>query len=526
MKNIFLILTLFTVNLFAQNENQSIELPDFVITGKENISIPKIQKQYPDYISLLSKDFLTPDSPDEEQTSIDLPEVESEAFNLGSYKQMTNAYLKLGGGLKTWPLGEFYYNDWSGNFSYNLHLFGKNELEFVNNAGLSITGGNIGTKYFVDNNSDFLPGLEIGFEGNYYYEAFNFYGSAISNLERTTNNGLAEISLNYLSDPSHNLGINISDKIYNQKNDEITENIFGTDGYYRLKNESFALELSGGYKNQTLSGSDLNFGNQYYYHTKALVGFKYKAINLKAGVFFSESEDNSFFSPLAYGSIKLNDNFSVFGEFSPYTEFNTLHDFKNSNRYYNFNNFVNLFVENKFNMLFALRYEYEKYFEISGGAGYINSDNNFYFEDDVTQGFFTIHKEDIENTYAFLNLLFRKGPFGEFYAEFKVEEVTGENNNRLPYSSVFNAGLHYSYNWNSKFGIKLKLNYFSDSYSDLDNLNKIPEVMDMGASFYYELFTNFNLNLDFENLLDDKYYYFRNYRAKPFDMLIGFDFRW
>ena len=103
MKKILLILIFTVSGLFGQEDNQtqSIELPDFVITGKENISIPKIQKSYPEFIPLLSKDFFTPQYPNEEQTTIKLPEIETELVNIGSYKQRTNALLKFSAGLES-----------------------------------------------------------------------------------------------------------------------------------------------------------------------------------------------------------------------------------------------------------------------------------------------------------------------------------------------------------------------------------------------------------------------------------------
>ena len=52
--------------------------------------------------------------------TIKLPEIESEIISLGNYKQTTNAFLKLSAGLETWPLGEFYYSNWSENFSFTL----------------------------------------------------------------------------------------------------------------------------------------------------------------------------------------------------------------------------------------------------------------------------------------------------------------------------------------------------------------------------------------------------------------------
>ncbi|MCB0732039.1 MAG: hypothetical protein KDC88_13500 [Ignavibacteriae bacterium] len=526
----FLIIFCFALSiLYSQEENrsQSIELPDFVITGKESITLPKIQKSSPDFIPLLSKDFFTPEYPNEDQTKVDLPKVETEVLNIGNYSQTTHALLRFSAGLETWPLGEFFYNDWSGNFSYNAHLFGKNELEYVDKAGLSLAGADIGAKYFVDHSSDFLPGLEIGFNGNYFYESFNFYGSATPKINRITNNGFAGLDFNYVSDPFTNFGINFSNSYYQQKDDEIDENIFGTNAYFKLRISDFDFKIEGNFKNQTISALNQNFGNQYYYSSMATLGFKlYDILNLKGGIYLSESEGNTFFAPVAYGSLKFNKSISLYGEFAPNTEFKTLRDFRNLNRYYQLNNFVNLFIENKFNLKAAAKFEYEKYFEISGGVGYINSDNNFYFEDNLQNGFFTIHPEDIEKSYAFINLLFRKGPFGQFYGEIKLQNVSGQNDKYLPYSSTLESQMNYSYDFIGGFGLKLGLLYFGEAYTNYDNTEKIPQSLDFNLSMYYELFRNFNLTLAFENLLNDKYYYFRNYEAKPFDVLAGFEFRW
>lgn len=529
MKKIIILFLCILSNIFAQEESQSqsIELPDFVITGKESISIPKIQKSYPNLIPLLSSDFFTPQYPSEEITPVKLPEVENELVSLGSYQQSSKALLKFSAGLETLPNGEFYYTDWINNFSYNAHLFGKNELEYVNKAGLSIAGINAGAKYYVDHTSDFLPGLEIGLSGNYFYESFNFYGSATPNINRVTNNGFIELALNYYSDPYKNFGLSVKDDYYKQKDDEIEENIVGTSGFLTFRYLDLNFNIEGTYKNQTISGFNQSFENQYYFHTEATVGFRvYDLLNVRAGMFLSESEGNTFFAPVAYGSMKFNKNISFYGEFSPNTQFKTLKDFRNSNRYYQFNNFVNLFIENKFNLKLALKYEYEKYFEISGGVGYINSDDNYYFDDNVDQGFFTIQKQDIENSFAFVNMLFRKGPFGEFYGEVKLQKITGKTDNHIPYKSTLTSNFTYSYTWENGFGINLGLTYFNKAYTDIENSESIPESININTSFYYELFNNFKVTLAFENLLNNDYYYFRNYEAKPFDILAGFEFRW
>ena len=155
MKNVYIIIILFCVVTQAQDESQSqsIELPDFVITGQESISIPKVQKNMTDFIPLLSQEFFTPEFPGDENTTIELPKINTEIINLAKNIQETKARLRFSAGLETWPSGDFYYTDWNENFSYDLNIVGKNELEYEKNAGISLAGASLGAKYFVDHNS-------------------------------------------------------------------------------------------------------------------------------------------------------------------------------------------------------------------------------------------------------------------------------------------------------------------------------------------------------------------------------------
>ena len=515
---------------FAQDESQSqsIELPDFVITGQESISIPKMQKRMSDFIPLLSQDFFTPEFPGNEKTTIDLPEVNTEIINLSENQQQTNARLRFSAGLETWPTGDFYYNNWTGNFIYDFNIFGKNELEYVNKAGISGAGASLGGNYFVDHNSNFLPGLEIAVRGDYYYESFNFFGSADRNLERTIDDGMFDLTLNYNSDRFNNFGFGFRNNYFNKRDHELDENVLGLGAYYKLKLGDFNFNFTGLYKNQVISSPTFTSSSQQYYNIITSLEFLlYDRINIRAGLYFSDKEGNSFFRPNLFGSIKLNDNFSVYGAFTPSTEFKTLEDFYYINRHYDYNGIINTQIENVADLKFAAKFEYEKYFEVSGGVGYLNTNNDFYFEDDVDQGIFSLNIIDSENTYLFLNMLFRKGPFGQFYGEVKLQDVTtGSNGINLPYQSNLLGIFNYSYDWSNGFGMQLGLDYFSESFTDLENSEKIPEQIDLNLLLYYELFENFDLRLQFENLLNSDYYYYRNYKAKPFDVLAGFEFRW
>ena len=75
----------------------------------------------------------------------------------------------------------------------------------------------------------------------------------------------------------------------------------------KVKFSNFNFALNANYKNQSISVPSQIFGNQYFLSSKATIGFMaYDLVNVKAGVYISEREGNTFFSPIAYGSLKIN----------------------------------------------------------------------------------------------------------------------------------------------------------------------------------------------------------------------------
>ena len=528
MKKIIVILWLLSIPLWAQKENntQSIELPDFVITGKQKITMPKFQKKEPDFIPLLSKDFFNPKFPSEEEIQINLSKQKIEEVNIFDKLQGTNGLIKASGGLYTLPKLDVFYGNWINNFSYGFHLFGLQERKYIDYAGITNYGGSLGTKYFVKQDAKVLPGMEVSFNGNYKLEKYNFFGSAFPKTKRETNFANADISVNFTSNGKFQFGFELNDNYYEQVTDTISENIFGTKGFMQFRLMNMDLKIEGTYKNQSINKTKLHFGNTYYFNTIATASLNlYRRINIKAGAYIAESNNNTFFSPIAYGSFKLTNYITLLGEFSPFAELQTMKNFVSQNRYYKLNNFVNSFVENKVNIKFAVRFEYEQYFEINGGIGYLNSDNDVYFVDEDNDGFFNALVDDTENTYIFLNALFRKGPGGEFYGELKVQDVRDSDNKKVPYAPTLLADFTYMYNISSKLGTKIKLDFHNGTHTDKGNTLEIPKMVNISLSAYYKLFRNFNFTFTLENLLDNKYYYYQNYKAKPFDILAGFEYR-
>jgi len=529
MKKLIIIICMLNIVLLAQEQTktQSIELPDFVITGVQNISLPKIQKKQPEFIPLLSKDFFNPTFPGVEEIPLEMPKLKGEHVGLNNLLQENNALIKVNAGLHTWPSGEFYYNNWNDNFLYNAHLFGLRELNYIDEAGVNFVGGNLGAKYFVDRESGFLPGLEISLDGGYKIESFNFYGSQSPSLNREAEFGNGTLSFNYENNSSVNFGLSINDNYYNQSDDSTNENVISSNAYIQYKLNKVTFELNGTIKNQSLSTSIPNLGSDNYYNTIATIGVNvFRNLNIKGGINFTKSGTNSFVTPFAFVSLRMSNSLTLWGEFSPYAELITLKDFVSQNRYYKMNSFANSFIENNINLKVAMRFNHKENIEITGGGGYKNSDNAIYFLDNVTQGFFDVYKDEIQNTFVFANILMREESLGDFYAELKVQDVKGSSDKKVPYTPTIVGNLSYMYNWFNNFGTKLDLNFDDGAYFDLENSEKLQGKINLSLSIYYEIFNNFNLTLQFENLTNTEYYYYNNYEAKPFDALFGFEYRW
>ena len=68
IKNLIILIFLFaTFSIFAQEQKQNsdVQLPDFVITGKDIVTIKKAQKIPPAFVSTISDQFIKPILPNE-----------------------------------------------------------------------------------------------------------------------------------------------------------------------------------------------------------------------------------------------------------------------------------------------------------------------------------------------------------------------------------------------------------------------------------------------------------------------------
>ena len=531
MNRLFLII--FTAGVLLNSaiydiSGQSIELPDFVITGIQSVDLPILKKTRPDFIPTLSKEFFTPVYLPEDFSILNFSNPIKKKLDIYHETDYYNGSLKLGGGFYSLPVGEFFFNK---NFNYVLfksEIWGSNEKAYIPNAGYNVSGASAGLDFYFSNRSPFLPGLRISLNSKYFRDEYKFFGSATPTFKRETHNGYASIALLNNFSKRFNYGVDLSGRLFKLTENKLEEKLYSGKTFYELKFSKFGFRVEGFLDRQELKNK-LSAGNNYnYYGGKA--EFKLKPVNnmnVKFGMNYAREDTNIFFSPFVSVNAKIDEDIYLFGEYSPRSEFKTIHDFIRENKYYNLGIRENVFVEYVSDVKIAVKYEYNKYFEINGGFNYARMNNFIYFDDISKKGAFDLRLADgVKKVSVFLNLLFHLGPAGSFYGDLILQDVRNEDQNVVPYIPAVDLNIVYSYYFDFGLGVKTKLNYNSDSYTTQDNSATLPQYVNAALKFEYELLKDFCLTLSLENIIDRKNFSLRNYQEKPFDIIGGIDYRW
>ena len=199
IKKIFFLVLFVSLISFAQDKsNPNVELPDFVITGRDIVSIQKAKKIKPEVVPTISKDFFKPSySPDNLRIQ-DITSPISNKFDLTDSLNIYNGYFELGLGAYTLPEAKAVYSIPFSNGIFNSYFNGNNRLNYISNASKSEWNGGINFSYFVDNSASFFGGTKLNLHGNYGVSAFKFYGSNTPDLVRDLNTGDFSFDINNL----------------------------------------------------------------------------------------------------------------------------------------------------------------------------------------------------------------------------------------------------------------------------------------------------------------------------------------
>lgn len=528
LKLLLAISILLTFSVYAQQDKQSIELPDFVITGVQSAELPSINKGLPDYVSVLSKEFLKPTFSPDEFTGYNFSNPIEQKYPLFSKTQEYNKWIKAGAGYYTLPKADIYYDKDFGFGLFKAKFSGDYQRDYVKYGDANKQDAELGADFFVNNKSAFLPGSRISIDGGFGRKFYRFFGSANSSGSREIYSGKfnAEIVQTYTE--TFNFGLRANDKYTYFNEEDFRENLIDFDAFADLYLEKVGIHVKGGLVSQQLSNQfSIGLDNTFFDVSAGVSINPFKSLRFKFGMNYARQDSSTFFSPTGMISFELDDNLEMIGEFNPRAEFHTIEKLLNKNRYLNLGNKINVFETKTSNFRLAIKYEYNKYFVVAGGFESASSDNFPYLADSNTKGRFDIYTLDkIKQTGLFLNFLFHPGPMGMFFASLKYSDVKDSSSNFIPYNPVLTVDAAYSYLFQKKIKGTIKALYLKDIYTNISNTNRIASYFNLGLEIEYRLNNNLSFFAEINNLTDNRNFLYSGYREMPFDLMGGIYYRW
>jgi hypothetical protein len=518
------ILLLFAPYIAAQDSG--VELPDFVITGKDIINVGKTQKIPPDYIPTISEAFLKPVFPTEnlQMKEVNIP-VKGTGVLFDSLNYLTGRF-DAGIGSYSLPKVDVNFASPFTNGLFEGFAGAENRRAYVDNSDRYSLKGGAGLSLYTNDDAPFLPGTQFKFNGKYSTSAYKFFASDDPTLKRTLNNGSAYVQINNLMGKYFVFSAKLADDNISLRNENFTENMFSLSGFAQLTLPAVNIGMEADYKKQILSNDYVSGNNYNFISVKPTAGLSLsKLVNVTLGLNYQHSDTNNFFAPYASMAMYFTKELSFYAEFSPHAEFWGGGHFLGENDYFMAERFSNTFLKKNLSFYAALKYEYYTYVEVNGGVKYFKSDNLPYFFD-TTAGMFDLAAASANSYTAFLNLLFHPGPGGMFYASGEVNSTKDNNGNFVPYIPVAKATFTYGYNFKNGVETETSLIFLSGIHTSINSNNTLSPYINLNVKLGYELFPDFYLTAKLSNLINHNNYLWLGYKELPLDFTAGLNYRW
>lgn len=528
LKLLFILSAIVTITNAQDNnpKNPNVELPDFVITGKSQLNIKKVDKIKPDFVSSISEDFLKPSfSPEELQVGNFSHPLKSDMSFLNDV-YFYNGNIAAGIGIYTIPTVSANYahpftngiveGTASGNF---IRAYEDNSDRYNTRFGFNLT-------YWSDIDGEVLPGTQFRINADYGTTSFKFYSSANPEERRSLNYGKFVLDVKNDFGKNFLFGLNVTNKVANISQEEFKENILRLKGEGIIKLDVVNVGVVMDYRNYNINNLLADASGKNFFLIRPTVGLYFtKLIKGSFGLTFSKAADQTFNSIYASVAINLNKNFTLFGEFAPSPEFISPGTSAVINNYLKVDSLGSVYWKKKNAFHAFARYEFSKYFQIDGGIKYFNSDTYPYFIQSNDSGKFAIGSADMKSISPYANFLFYLGPYGEFYSTVTLNDISDADGNKIPYTSSLEIDADYSYRFSNGIKSTIRLGYQSKRYADRLNEISIGDYFDLGASFLYSFKPNLDFTLDINNILNQKNYIWNGYKDVPINVIIGVNYR-
>ncbi len=509
---LFLLLIIPVINLFAQESNtKPLELPNFIIEGKEQLNVRSGIKQFPDKPGLLSKNELDSINSLEKRQSLLLPPEPLPD------RIMHTVYKK---GYFTADFGRFTTASAEGGYEFR-----AGEYDLFGNAGFDYSSGHIDNagydKAFINLNADYIANEKYWIFGgsktrtNLFFKNMDYklYSIPKNPEKRNTIN----LDLKIETDGNYegfafNTGGGV--RVFQVKQDSSKSFDNAINGFISVKNLTSDYEIGGDLlvDLHSVRGNGTHFMQGDIFGTYIHENFSLKA---KAGIqSVNTSTEIARLGLLAAGDmeIRMSEMFTIRANVLIGMGNNSLYEIISGNPYAAHNVIIDYAY-----YLPSLRGSFvihpNEVFSAEIGAEFAMVQRSpIYF--DTSGGEFAINYTDITKLEAFAEMNYNISSMDEVSINLVFDKSEIEGGNTVPYSIPMKFAMDYKRKWLKNFGTQFGIFYIDERFSDLQNQNKLNSYIDLRFKAEYSVSDLLNIFVRLENMMNNDIRIWNGYKER------------
>ncbi len=526
IKKVIFFPLIFVVTLFSQDDrNPNVELPNFVITGKDVVSVRRVEKMKPGFVGTVTKEFINPVfAPDELELAMLSNPLEGDLSLLDS-SDYYKVKLTLEAGRYTLPAGELNYAYPFTRGMIHGRMKGDNQRAYIDNSGKVYYEGALDIDYSLSTEDNGLPGTKFSLKGKHGVTSYNFFGSNNPERERTLNAGNAYFGIKNLFLKEFIFDVNIAGDYTYLDKENFNESLLKSNAFGKLQLDNLGLTIKSNYQKQYLTTDSSGKTTTDYFFFRPSVSLElFDLIMADLGFTFSGSGGNELNGLFAAFGLEISDNLVLLAEYSPIAEFVTTGKFLRENNYFNPHTYSSYVVKKSNAFEVVLKYEYDRYFQVDGGIRYFSSKDFPYFTNPNSTGVFGLAFTDAKSYNGFVNFLFHAGPYGIFYGSLDYYKIKNSDGSFIPYHPKYKAALTYGYEFNNELKGEASVEYLSRRYTNISNSNSLKPFFNANLKLEYKFKSQILFSVQVTNLFNTKRYLWEGYQEKPLDLIFGVNF--
>lgn len=523
---VFLIIFLFAPFIFTQEGTgkANVELPDFVITGKDQVTLPPAKKIKPGIISTLSEEFINPPySPDEFSTG-DISNPEKIITIKKDSQYVYTGYVNAGFGNISIPSLEAGITFKGNHFLASPRLRLQSVRDYEESLGYRTADFTLHTVYTSPAESGFFSDISTGLNARYFSDSRKLFTDPVLPLNRNLNvfNTGMFVRRSGFTGPEIEAGARFSVS----KIGEFDFNDNSTELYTALKHNAGNFGIFGNF-----SYFSDNYLNRSFNSYSALGGVEFSvpgkfSLSLETG--YTDLAGESGLVTAGEFNVKMGSGLSLsLGYHNRLVR-------EKRDRLLILNSFSvpdsNLFLVQKEinNLRLSTKYEFKQYFEVSLFVQVGEIRNFNYFQRDTLTGVFQNKATDIDRLKIGADTKFHSGPLGYFYGNITLSSLQDSLENDIPYIPVISLRGLYGYNFPMNISVEVGAEFYSGILQSLGSSSRTDAYINLSALLKYKLagtLSDLSIYIASENLLNQRIDYWQGYVQPPLDITAGVEWK-